>query len=91
MNLRVSIITGGMDMVRQGLELSTRPHIVIATPGRLADHMDACNTFSLARIKYLVLDEADRLLGTPGETFLILFFYNFNLFVAIYVVFLQFK
>uniref|UniRef100_A0A8D8TM49 RNA helicase n=1 Tax=Cacopsylla melanoneura TaxID=428564 RepID=A0A8D8TM49_9HEMI len=63
MNLRVSIITGGMDMVDQGKQLAKKPHIVIATPGRLADHLDTCNTFSLARMKFLVLDEADRLLS----------------------------
>lgn len=52
-----------MDMMVQGLELSKRPHIVVATPGRLADHLDSCDTFSLKKIKFLVLDEADRLLG----------------------------
>lgn len=30
---------------------------------RLADHLDSCDTFSLKRIKFLVLDEADRLLS----------------------------
>lgn len=50
-------------MVDQGKELAKKPHIVIATPGRLADHLDTCNTFSLNRIKFLVLDEADRLLS----------------------------
>lgn len=50
-------------MVMQGLELSKQPHIVVATPGRLADHLDSCDTFSLQKIKFLVLDEADRLLG----------------------------
>lgn len=30
---------------------------------RLADHLESCDTFSLKRIKFLVLDEADRLLG----------------------------
>lgn len=50
-------------MVAQGLELSKKPHIVVATPGRLADHIESCNTFSLSNIKFLVLDEADRLLG----------------------------
>lgn len=29
---------------------------------RLADHLESCNTFSLSKIKFLVLDEADRLL-----------------------------
>lgn len=49
-------------MMIQGLELSKQPHIVVATPGRLADHLDSCDTFSLKKIKFLVLDEADRLL-----------------------------
>ncbi|XP_078064861.1 putative ATP-dependent RNA helicase DDX49 [Mustelus asterias] len=51
-----------MDMVTQALELSRKPHVVIATPGRLADHIRSNNTFSLKKIKFLVLDEADRLL-----------------------------
>lgn len=50
-------------MIVQGKELAKRPHIVIATPGRLADHLESCDTFSLGRIKFLVLDEADQLLG----------------------------
>ncbi|PNF15302.1 putative ATP-dependent RNA helicase DDX49 [Cryptotermes secundus] len=65
-NLKQCIITGGMDMVQQGQELSKKPHIVIATPGRLADHLESCNTFSLKKIKFLVLDEADRLLAGGG-------------------------
>lgn len=52
-----------MDMVEQGKQLSKRPHIVVATPGRLADHLDSCKTFSLSKIKFLVLDESDRLLS----------------------------
>lgn len=42
-------------------ELSERPHVVVATPGRLADHLRSCDTFSLAKIRYLVVDEADRM------------------------------
>lgn len=52
-----------MDMVVQGQELTKKPHIVVATPGRLADHLESCNVFTLSKIKFLVLDEADRLLG----------------------------
>ncbi|KAG8039779.1 hypothetical protein G9C98_000508 [Cotesia typhae] len=47
----------------QAQELSKRPHIVVATPGRLADHLESCDTFSLNKLKFVVLDEADRLLG----------------------------
>ncbi|XP_066150236.1 probable ATP-dependent RNA helicase DDX49 isoform X1 [Euwallacea fornicatus] len=63
MNLRTCVIVGGMDMVEQGRQLSKHPHIVIATPGRLVDHLEGCDTFTLSRIRFLVLDEADRLLG----------------------------
>ncbi|XP_069676842.1 probable ATP-dependent RNA helicase DDX49 isoform X2 [Periplaneta americana] len=63
MHLKQCVITGGMDMMLQGQDLAKKPHIVIATPGRLADHLESCNTFSLKKIKFLVLDEADRLLG----------------------------
>ncbi|XP_078412328.1 putative ATP-dependent RNA helicase DDX49 [Cetorhinus maximus] len=62
LGLRDCVVVGGMDMVTQALELSRKPHIVIATPGRLADHIRSNNTFSLKKIKFLVLDEADRLL-----------------------------
>ncbi|KAL1490006.1 hypothetical protein ABEB36_013922 [Hypothenemus hampei] len=63
MNLRSYVVVGGMDMVEQGRQLSKHPHIVVATPGRLVDHLESCNTFSLSKIKFLVLDEADRLLS----------------------------
>ncbi|KAF7237084.1 putative ATP-dependent RNA helicase DDX49 [Varanus komodoensis] len=62
LGLKDCIIVGGMDMVTQALELSRKPHVVIATPGRLADHLRSSSTFSLQKIKFLVLDEADRLL-----------------------------
>ncbi|XP_046817544.1 probable ATP-dependent RNA helicase DDX49 [Vespa crabro] len=62
-NLKKCVIVGGMDMMVQGLELAKKPHVVVATPGRLADHIESCNTFSLEKIKFLVLDEADRLLS----------------------------
>ncbi|KAK2835325.1 hypothetical protein Q5P01_015809 [Channa striata] len=62
LGLRDCIIVGGMDMVTQALELSNQPHVVVATPGRLADHIRSSNTFSMSKIKFLILDEADRLL-----------------------------
>ena len=34
MNLKLCVVTGGMDMMIQGQELARKPHIVIATPGR---------------------------------------------------------
>ncbi|KAH9510169.1 putative ATP-dependent RNA helicase ddx49 [Bulinus truncatus] len=65
-NVNVVVITGGMDMVKQGQDLTQKPHIVISTPGRLADHYESCDMFSLKKIKFLVLDEADRLLEDSG-------------------------
>lgn len=42
------------DMVAQALELSRKPHVVIATPGRLADHLRSSNTFHIKKIRFLV-------------------------------------
>ncbi|XP_071389777.1 probable ATP-dependent RNA helicase DDX49 isoform X2 [Centroberyx affinis] len=50
------------DMVSQALELSRKPHVVVATPGRLADHIRSSDTFSMSNIQFLIMDEADRLL-----------------------------
>lgn len=48
-------------MVVQGRALSARPHVIIATPGRLADHMKSGTPMHLSHLQFLVLDEADRL------------------------------
>ncbi|KAI0462890.1 putative RNA helicase [Komagataella kurtzmanii] len=66
MNIKVSVILGGGDIVQQALELQRRPHFVVATPGRLADHILSSGEETiggLRKIKFLVLDEADRLLS----------------------------
>ncbi|BFZ53800.1 ribosomal RNA processing protein [Savitreella phatthalungensis] len=62
LGLRCAVIVGGMDMVSQAIALSKKPHIVVCTPGRLQDHLENTKGFSLRTLKYLVLDEADRLL-----------------------------
>uniref|UniRef100_A0A8C6JL21 Probable ATP-dependent RNA helicase DDX49 n=1 Tax=Melopsittacus undulatus TaxID=13146 RepID=A0A8C6JL21_MELUD len=62
LGLKDCVVVGGLDMVAQALELSRKPHVVIATPGRLADHLRSSNTFSLKKLKFLIMDEADRLL-----------------------------
>ncbi len=51
-----------MEMTEQAQQLANKPHILIATPGRLADHIESGTDFSLKKIQMLVLDEADRLL-----------------------------
>lgn len=61
-SVRCAVIVGGMDMVPQAIALGKKPHIVVATPGRLLDHLENTKGFSLRQLKYLVMDEADRLL-----------------------------
>lgn len=61
-NIRSCVIVGGMDMVSQAIALGKKPHVIVATPGRLLDHLENTKGFSLRNLKYLVLDEADRLL-----------------------------
>lgn len=66
LNLKHALIVGGMDMIRQSIDLSKRPHVVVATPGRLADLIRSNGEETIAglrRIKFLVMDEADRLLS----------------------------
>lgn len=53
--LKCAVIVGGMDMVAQALQLAKKPHIVIATPGRLVDHLTHTKGFSLKSLKYLVM------------------------------------
>lgn len=70
-SLKTVLITGGMEMRPQAVALSQRPHMVIATPGRLADHVRTSGwdtTVGLSRARVVVLDEADRLLASgPGS------------------------
>ncbi|KAI1840548.1 hypothetical protein JX266_013277 [Neoarthrinium moseri] len=61
-NVRVAVIVGGLDMVPQSIALGKKPHIIVATPGRLLDHLEKTKGFSLRSLKYVVMDEADRLL-----------------------------
>jgi len=59
--LRTVVIIGGAAMGRQIEGLSRHPHIIVATPGRLNDHLMQ-RTVNLNGVKILVLDEADRML-----------------------------
>ncbi|KAI9304347.1 P-loop containing nucleoside triphosphate hydrolase protein [Cunninghamella echinulata] len=63
--LKECVVVGGMDMMTQALELQKRPHVIIATPGRLRDHIQSSSgAVDLSRVKFLVMDEADRLLSS---------------------------
>uniref|UniRef100_A0A6V7QRG9 DEAD-box ATP-dependent RNA helicase 36 n=1 Tax=Ananas comosus var. bracteatus TaxID=296719 RepID=A0A6V7QRG9_ANACO len=69
LNLRCMVAIGGFDSIGQARGLARRPHVVIATPGRirtlLEDDPDIAAVFS--RTKFLVLDEADRVLDVNFE------------------------
>jgi ATP-dependent RNA helicase DDX47/RRP3 len=54
--VRTAVIVGGMDMVSQSIALGKKPHIVVATPGRLMDHLENTRGFSLRSLKYLVME-----------------------------------
>lgn len=55
-------IYGGQDITRQIKALKRKPQIIIATPGRLMDHMNR-RTIRLNNLKIVVLDEADEMLN----------------------------
>ena len=59
--LRSAVVFGGMDMKPQTLELKRGVEVLVATPGRLLDHIEAKNAV-LNQVEYVVLDEADRML-----------------------------
>lgn len=59
--LRSTVVFGGMDMKPQTLELKKGVEVLVATPGRLLDHIEAKNAV-LNQVEYVVLDEADRML-----------------------------
>jgi ATP-dependent RNA helicase DDX47/RRP3 len=65
--IKCAVIVGGIDMYDQALMLAKKPHVLIATPGRLVDHLENTKGFSLRSLKYLVLDEADRILNMDFE------------------------
>lgn len=60
--IRAALVVGGLSNKTQEVALRTRPHILVATPGRLIDHMRNAQSFTLDDIEILIMDEADRLL-----------------------------
>ncbi|HSP05645.1 MAG TPA: DEAD/DEAH box helicase [Acidobacteriota bacterium] len=59
--IKTAVVIGGESMDCQARQLRAHPHVLIATPGRLIDHLQQRNV-SLANVRILVLDEADRML-----------------------------
>ncbi|XP_069608343.1 probable ATP-dependent RNA helicase DDX27 isoform X1 [Ranitomeya imitator] len=61
------LTVGGLDVKSQEAALRAGPDILIATPGRLIDHLHNCPSFSLDAVEVLILDEADRMLDEYFE------------------------
>ncbi|MCG3189267.1 MAG: ATP-dependent RNA helicase RhlE [Burkholderiaceae bacterium] len=59
--LRSTVVFGGIDIKPQAAELKAGVEVLIATPGRLLDHIEGRNCV-LNQVEYVVLDEADRML-----------------------------
>ncbi len=59
--VRVVCLYGGQPIDKQITQLKSRPQLVVATPGRLMDHMKR-RTVRLDKVQTVVLDEADRML-----------------------------
>lgn len=69
LRVNICVVLGGCDMMKQASELARRPHIIVATPGRLVDLLRSSpDCLDLKKLRYFVLDEADRLLD-PVSTF----------------------
>jgi ATP-dependent RNA helicase RhlE len=60
-NLRITVVFGGVGYGRQNDALRGGTDIIVATPGRLLDHLER-GTVRLDKVQFLVLDEADRML-----------------------------
>ena len=60
-DLRTAVVFGGVDIKPQAMHLRAGVEILIATPGRLLDHLGS-KTADLSQVQILVLDEADRML-----------------------------
>lgn len=60
LGLKTAVLIGGASMRQQIDSLRRTPHVIVATPGRLVDHMEQ-RTVALTHVKVVVLDEADRM------------------------------
>jgi len=81
MGVREVVVVGGLDPVAQLTALSKKPHVIIATPGRLVEILQSTGSdrvLDLRRVRVVVLDEADRLLDPAFEEELDLLFASLN-------------
>ncbi|KAI9096096.1 P-loop containing nucleoside triphosphate hydrolase protein [Phlyctochytrium arcticum] len=61
-DIQFCLCVGGLSTKIQETELKKRPDVVIATPGRLIDHIHNSRSFHLESVEILIMDEADRML-----------------------------
>lgn len=61
LGIRTAVLIGGDSMEKQKRQIRANPHVIIATPGRLNDHLNQ-RTVKLDQVRILVLDEADHML-----------------------------
>ncbi|KAF9916956.1 nucleolar DEAD-box protein required for synthesis of 60S ribosomal subunit [Lobosporangium transversale] len=61
-DITFGLCVGGLSRNSQEMQLRTRPDVLIATPGRLIDHILNSRSFTLDHIDILIMDEADRML-----------------------------
>ncbi|KAJ3020719.1 nucleolar DEAD-box protein required for synthesis of 60S ribosomal subunit [Thoreauomyces humboldtii] len=61
-DMQFCLCVGGLSGKTQEAELRKRPDVVIATPGRLIDHIHNARGFNLDSVEILIMDEADRML-----------------------------
>ena len=61
LGLKMAVVIGGASMFAQRKALERNPHIIIATPGRIIDHIEN-SRLRLDKVKILILDEADRMM-----------------------------
>jgi len=61
LDLKITVVFGGVGYGKQNDELKAGCDIIVATPGRLLDHLEQ-GTVKLDKVEFLVLDEADRML-----------------------------
>lgn len=63
MKISVASILGGLSYNQQASIIEKNPHILVATPGRLLQHLQSSTKVSVEYLRFLVLDEVDRLFG----------------------------
>ena len=62
--VRICLVIGGGSLMEQGASIANRPHCLVGTPGRIRHHIEGADPPFLKNARFLVLDEADRLLSS---------------------------